>query len=51
MCGPYKNLKIGKATGLDGIGVRIIKTGAPVLSISLEKTFNYSLVTGYVPKW
>ena len=45
-----KNLKKGKATGLDGIGSRILKAGAPVLSIYLSKIFNCSLATGYVPK-
>ena len=43
-----KNLKNVKATGLDGIGSRILK--APVLSIYLSKIFNCSLATGYVPK-
>ena len=45
-----KYLKNGKATGLDGIGSRILKAGAPVLSIYLSKIFNCSLATGYVPK-
>ena len=45
-----KDLKNGKATGLDGIGSRILKAGAPVLSIYLSKIFNCSLATGYVPK-
>ena len=45
-----KDLKNGKATGLDGIGSRILKAGAPVLSIYLSKIFNFSLATGYVPK-
>ena len=34
-----KDLKNGKATGLDGIGSRILKAGAPVLSIYLSKIF------------
>ena len=46
-----KYKKNGKATGLDGIGSRILKAGAPVLSIYLSKIFNCSLATGYVPKW
>ena len=46
-----KDLKNGKATGLDGIGSRILKAGAPVLSIYLSKIFNCSLATGYVPKY
>ena len=34
MCvGPYKKSENGKATVLDGIGSRILKAGAPVLSI------------------
>ena len=45
-----KNLKNGKATGLDGIGTRILKAGSPVLSIYLAQIFNQSLNTGYVPK-
>ena len=36
-----KNLKNGKATGLDGIATRILKAG---------KIYNYSLETGYLPK-
>ena len=39
----------GKATGLDEIGVRAIKAGAPVLSIYLSHIFNLSLSTGIVP--
>ena len=45
-----KNLKNGKATGLDGIGTRILKDGSPVLSIYLAQIFNQSLNIGYVPK-
>ena len=45
-----KNLKNGKATGLDGIGTRILKAGSPVLSIYLAQIFNQSLNIGYVPK-
>ena len=36
-----KNLRNGKATGLDGIATRILKAG---------KIFNYSLATGYLSK-
>ena len=43
-------LKNGKATGLDGIGTKILKAGSPVLSIFLTKIFNLSLNSGYVPK-
>ena len=43
-------LKNGKATGLDGIGSRILKAGSPVISIYLAKLFNLSLEIGYVPK-
>ena len=43
-------LKNGKATGLDGIGTRLLKAGSPVLSIYLTKIFNLSLKHGYVPK-
>ena len=52
MCGRtyIKNLKNGKATGLDGIGTRILKAGSPVLSIYLAQIFNQSLNIGYVPK-
>ena len=45
-----KNLKNGKATGLDGIGTRILKAGSPVLSIYWAQIFNQSLNIGYVPK-
>ena len=38
-----KNVKNGKSTGLDGIGTRILKAGAPILSIYLAKKINYSL--------
>ena len=49
-----RQLKINRlhlfGTGLDGIGSRILKAGAPVLSIYLSNIFNCSLATGYVPK-
>ena len=45
-----KNLKNGKAIGLDGIGTRILKAGSLVLSIYLAQIFNQSLNIGYVPK-
>ena len=45
-----KNLKNCKATGLDGIGTRILKADSPVLSIYLAQIFNQSLNIGYVPK-
>ena len=35
-----------KATGLDGISVRALKAGSPVLSIYLAYMFNLSLNTG-----
>ena len=31
------NLKKGRATNLDGIGTRILKAGAPVVSIYFER--------------
>ena len=45
-----KNLKNGKATGLDEIGTRILKAGSPVLSIYLfgtnfQSEFKYWLCT------
>ena len=45
-----KNLKNGKATGLDGIGTRILKAGSPVLSIYLAQIFSHSLNIGYEPE-
>ena len=45
-----KNLKNGKAAGLDGIGIRMLKTDSPVLSICLAQIFNQSLKIGYIPK-
>ena len=39
-----------KATGLDGISVRALKAGSPVLSIYLAYLFNLSLNTGVVPE-
>ena len=43
-------LKNGKATGLDGIGARLLKAELPLLSFYLAKIFNKSIQTGYVPK-
>ena len=45
-----RKLKNGKATGLDGIGTRLLKSGSPVLSIYLAQIFNQSLEIGYVPR-
>ena len=45
-----KHLKNGKATGLDGIGSRLLKAGSPVVSIYLNIIFNASASNGYVPK-
>jgi hypothetical protein len=45
-----QSLKKNKATGLDGIGSRLLKAASPVLSIYLTSIFNSSLSTGYVPK-
>ena len=39
-----------KATGLDGISVRALKAGSPILSYYLTYLFNMSLSSGYVPK-
>ena len=38
-----------KATGLDGINVRALKSGSPILSFYLTHLFNLSLSTGIVP--
>ena len=43
-------LKNGKATGLDGIGTSLLKSGSLVLSIHLAKIFNLSWKLGTVPK-
>ena len=39
-----------KATGLDGINVRALKFGSPILSFYLAHLFNLSLSTSSVPK-
>ena len=39
-----------KATGLDRIGVRVLKSGSPIISFYLTHIFNLSLRTGCVPK-
>ena len=44
------SLQNGKATGLDEIGVKILKAGSPILSIYLSHLFNLSLSSGVVPK-
>ena len=44
------SLKNNKATGLDRIGLQLLKAGLPVLRIYLTNLFNTSLLTGYVPK-
>ena len=38
-----------KATGLDGINVRALKFGSPIISFYLSHLFNLSLSTGTVP--
>ena len=43
-------LENGKSTGLDGICVRSLKLGSPILSFYLTHIFNLSLRTGTVPK-
>ena len=40
----------GKATGLDGICVKSLKTGSPILAYYLTHIYNLSLRTGIVPK-
>ena len=42
-------LENNKATGLDGINVRALKFGSPILSFYLTHLFNLSLSTGTVP--
>ena len=44
------SLDNGKATGLDGICVRSLKAGSPILSYYLQHIFNLSLATGIVPR-
>jgi hypothetical protein len=44
------SLENGKATGVDGVGVRLLKAGCPVFSYILTIIFNKSLTTGYVPR-
>ena len=43
-------LENGKSTGLDGICVRSLKLGSPILSFYLTHIFNLSLGTGTVPR-
>ena len=38
-----------KATGLDGINVRTLKFGSPIMSFYLSHLFNLSLSTGTLP--
>ena len=44
------SLDNNKATGLDGISVRLLKEGAEVLVGKLQFLFNYSITSGTVPK-
>ena len=43
------SLKNGKATGIDGLCVRILKAGAPELCHPLAYLYNLSLASGVVP--
>ena len=45
-----KQLDNEKSTGLDGICVKSLKLGSPILSFYLTHIFNLSLSTGVVPK-
>ena len=45
-----KGLDNEKSTGLDGICVKSLKLGSPILSFYLTHIFNLSLRTGVVPK-
>ena len=45
-----QGLDNGKTCGLDGIDVRILKAGSPVLSVHLSTIFNMSITCGKVPK-
>ena|GEM_PF-5113991 len=42
-------LKVGKATGLDGIGARLLRAAAPAIAFSLTKVINLSINTGRFP--
>ena len=44
------SLKNGKATGTDGISVKILKAGYPIFSAYLSHIFNLSMSLGKVPK-
>lgn len=44
------SLDNNKATGLDGIGVKFLKEGSPVLCEKLRFLFNFSVEIGCVPK-
>ena len=45
-----KALKIGKATGPDGISTKVLKVAAHELSASLACLFNVSLAQGQLPE-
>ena len=45
-----ESLNVGKATGVDGISARVLKTTAPGIAKSLTQLFNYSLRTGEIPE-
>ena len=45
-----ESLNVGKATGIDGISARVLKTTAPGIAKSLTQLFNYSLKTGGIPE-
>ena len=44
-----KDLKVKKATGLDGISARFLKDGASVIAPTVTFLVNLSLITGIVP--
>ena len=44
------SLENNKATGMDGISVKILKSGSPLLSHILSFLFNNSMLLGRVPK-
>jgi exonuclease III len=45
-----QSLSPDKATGIEGIGVKLLKAGNPILSKVLAILFNRSLSSGHVPK-
>jgi hypothetical protein len=45
-------MPVNKATGPDGVGIRLLKLAAPIISESLSRIINHCITTGKFPtKW